>query len=90
MREEGRKRHCTANLSAEISVLDIFTPTTSRTARDHIIRYHEAIDLLQEKLPEWVRVVHYEDMIVNPAITLRTAAHLCGLPMTERPLAADG
>ena len=25
-----------------------------RTARDHIIRYHEAIDLLQEKLPEWV------------------------------------
>ena len=61
-----------------------------RTARDHIIRYHEAIDLLQEKLPEWVRVVHYEDMIVNPASTLRTAAHLCGLPITERPLPPMG
>ena len=61
-----------------------------KAARDHVVWYHEAIDLLHEKLPELVRVIQYEDMVANPTITLRTAAHLCGLPMTERPLPPMG
>ena len=61
-----------------------------RMTYDHIVRYHEAIDLLQERLPEWVRVVQYEDMVANPPMILRTAAHLCGLPVTKEPLPAIG
>jgi tetratricopeptide (TPR) repeat protein len=61
-----------------------------KAARAHVVWYHEAIDLLYRKLPELVRVVQYEDMVANPGITLRTAAHLCGLPMTEQPLPSIG
>jgi hypothetical protein len=34
---------------------------------------------MAEKFPDIVRVVHYEDMIGDPMVCLRTAAELCGL-----------
>lgn len=56
-----------------------------QAARDHVVWYHQMIDLLAQKLPHLVRVINYEDMIADPAGALRTAAELCGLPMTPRP-----
>jgi tetratricopeptide (TPR) repeat protein len=52
-----------------------------KAAREHILWQHQMIDLMAEKFPEIVRVIHYEDMIANPMICLRTAAELCGLSM---------
>jgi len=57
-----------------------------KATRDYVLWYHQMVDLLAEKFPEIVRVVHYEDMVVRPAVALRAAADLCGLPMTERSL----
>jgi tetratricopeptide (TPR) repeat protein len=57
-----------------------------KAARDHVVWYHQMIDLLAQKLPNIVRVIQYEDMVVDPAAALRTAADLCGLPMPQRPL----
>lgn len=47
--------------------------------REHILWYHEMIDVMAEKFPGMVRVIHYEDMIANPGSALRQAAELCGL-----------
>ena len=59
-------------------------------ARDHVLWYHQMIDLLAEKLPEIVRVVRYEDVVAGPAAALRVAADLCGLPVTSIPLPSIG
>ena len=56
------------------------------TIHDHITWYHEMIDTLADKLPGIVRVIHYEDMIADPAVALRVAADLCGLEMPRGPL----
>ncbi len=61
-----------------------------KAARDHVVWYHQMIDLLAQKLPEIVRVIHYEDVIAGPAAVLRVAADLCGLPMVQRPLPSLG
>jgi tetratricopeptide (TPR) repeat protein len=61
-----------------------------KAARDHVVWYHQMMDLLAEKLPAIVRVIHYEDLIADPATTLRTAADLCGLHMANGPLPALG
>jgi tetratricopeptide (TPR) repeat protein len=50
-----------------------------KAAREHILWQHQITDLMAERFPEIVRVVHYEDMIPNPMVCLRTAAELCGL-----------
>jgi len=42
---------------------------------------HEMIDLMAAKFPNIVRVVHYEDMIADPDLTLRKAADLCDIPI---------
>jgi Flp pilus assembly protein TadD len=60
------------------------------TAREHVIWYHQMIDLMAMKLPDHVRVIRYEDMIVDPAGALRVAADLCGLGMTDKPLPPIG
>jgi tetratricopeptide (TPR) repeat protein len=57
-----------------------------KAAREYILWYHEMIDMVAAKLPEITRVIRYEDMIVDPAGALRTAAELCGLPMSQGPL----
>jgi tetratricopeptide (TPR) repeat protein len=57
-----------------------------KTIRDHIVWYHEMIDVLAEKLPDIVRVVHYEEMVADPDAALRVAAELCDLPMNVGPL----
>jgi hypothetical protein len=57
-----------------------------KTARDYVLWYYQAIDQLHEKYPRLVRVVWYEDMVVDPAATLHVAAELCGTPMPDRPL----
>jgi tetratricopeptide (TPR) repeat protein len=54
-----------------------------KTAREHVIWYHEMIDVLAAKLPDRVRVINYEDMVSDPAGALRVAAELCGLPPPE-------
>jgi Flp pilus assembly protein TadD len=56
-----------------------------KAAREHIIWYHQMIDLLAEKFPNIVRVIQYEDMIADPVAALRTAAELCGLPTHNGP-----
>jgi tetratricopeptide (TPR) repeat protein len=61
-----------------------------KSARDHITWYHQMIDALTEKFPDIVRVVQYEEMVADPAATLRVAAELCGLPMTDKPLPEIG
>jgi hypothetical protein len=60
------------------------------TAREHVIWYHQMIDLLAAKLPDHVRIIRYEDMVVDPAGALRVAADLCGLEMTGKPLPPIG
>jgi tetratricopeptide (TPR) repeat protein len=57
-----------------------------KTIREYLTDYHEGIDALAEKLPNIVRVIHYEDMVADPAAALRTALELCGLTMPEKPL----
>src|SRR5262249_871034 len=42
-----------------------------KAARDHVVWYHEMIDLLAARFPEISRVIHYEEMITNAAATLR-------------------
>ena len=83
----------------EDNVLRIFMRRYSRgnlysydlkAARDHVLWYHEMIDLLAQKLPHIVRVIRYEDMVADPGAALRTAADLCGLPMPQRPLPPVG
>src|SRR5262249_23479126 len=61
-----------------------------KAARDQFSWYHQMIDLRAQKLPQIARVIHYEEMVANPAAALRTAAELCGLPMTDRPLPTVG
>ena len=61
-----------------------------KSARDHVIWYHQMIDVLAEKFPDIVRVIQYEEMVADPAATLRVAAELCGLPMTDKPLPEIG
>ena len=61
-----------------------------KSARDHVMWYHQMMDLLAEKLPDIVRVIHYEDMVADPAAVLRVAADLCGLPMPEGALPPIG
>jgi tetratricopeptide (TPR) repeat protein len=57
-----------------------------KAARQHILWHHQMADLMTEKFPEIVRIIHYEDMIANPMICLQTAAELCGLAITGVPL----
>jgi hypothetical protein len=61
-----------------------------KSTREHLLWYHQMIDVLAEKLPDITRVVHYEDMVANPAGALGVAADLCGLPMTDAPLPMVG
>jgi tetratricopeptide (TPR) repeat protein len=61
-----------------------------KAARDHVLWYHQMIDLLAEKIPDDVRIVHYEDMVADPAAALRTAAELCNLPAPSGPIPAVG
>lgn len=53
--------------------------------REHIGWYHEMMDLMQQKNPENVRIVHYEDMVDDPVAALKVVADLCGLPMPRNP-----
>ena len=54
-----------------------------KAAREHIVWYYQMMDVLAEKLPNIVRVIHYEDMVADPATALRAAAELCGLPVND-------
>ncbi|MEH6728871.1 MAG: sulfotransferase domain-containing protein, partial [Hyphomicrobiales bacterium] len=53
--------------------------------REHIEWYHQMMDLMQQKNPDNVRIVHYEDMVENPTAALKVAADLCGLKMPKNP-----
>lgn len=57
-------------------------------ARDHILWYHQMIDVMAERFPKIVRVICYEDMVLNPSETLNIAAELCGLPNWSGPIPA--
>jgi tetratricopeptide (TPR) repeat protein len=61
-----------------------------KTARDHVLWYDQMIDLLAAKLPDTVRMIHYEDMVADPAAAVRTAAELCGLPPPRGPVPPVG
>jgi Flp pilus assembly protein TadD len=83
----------------EDNVLRIFMRRYSRgnaysydlqAAYDHVVWYHQMIDLLAQKLPRIVRVITYEDMTADPAGALRIAADLCGLEMPRGPLPPVG
>jgi tetratricopeptide (TPR) repeat protein len=61
-----------------------------KTARDHVVWYHQMMDLLAEKFSDIVRIIQYEDMVAEPAAALRTAAEFCGVPMSDGPLPPIG
>ena len=61
-----------------------------KAARDHVVWYHQMMDLMAVKFPEAVRIIHYEEMVADPSTSLRVAAELCGLPMHDRPLPSIG
>jgi len=42
-----------------------------KAARDYILWYHEMMDLMAEKFPNLVRIFNYEDIVANPAASLR-------------------
>ena len=54
--------------------------------RDYIGWYGEMIDVLAERFPHISTVIHYEDMLADPATALRSAAKLCGLVPPDGPL----
>lgn len=39
-------------------------------AHDHVVRYHQLIDFWQERFPDNVRIVHYEEIVATPERTL--------------------
>jgi tetratricopeptide (TPR) repeat protein len=57
-----------------------------KSTYEYIIWYHQMMDLIAEHLPDRVRIIHYEEMIADPAGALRVAADLCGLAMRDGPL----
>jgi tetratricopeptide (TPR) repeat protein len=59
-------------------------------ARDHVVWYHQMMDLLAQKIPDRVRIIQYEDMVADPAAALRVAAELCGLAMPDGPVPTIG
>jgi sulfotransferase family protein len=59
-------------------------------AREHVLWYHQMMQLMAAKLPDHVHIIRYEDMVADPAAALRVAADLCGLPMPEGPVPAVG
>jgi hypothetical protein len=59
-----------------------------KAARDQVLRYNDMIDLMVEKFPDIVRVIHYEDMVLRPAAARSAAAELCGLTTSGNPLPA--
>lgn len=58
--------------------------------REHVDWYHRMMDLMVEKNPENARIVHYEDMVTDPAGALQVAADLCGIAMPEGAVPAVG
>lgn len=58
--------------------------------RAHIEWYNQMIDLLAQKFPKISRVIHYEDMVADPLVTLRIAAELCGVPVSNEMLLPIG
>jgi tetratricopeptide (TPR) repeat protein len=61
-----------------------------KTIREHLTWCHDMMDVLAEKLPHIVRIIHYEDMVADPAAALRTALELCGLAMPTQPVPEIG
>ncbi len=62
-----------------------------KAIRAYVTWYHQMMDLLANKFPDIVRVIHYEDMIADPAAALRVGADLCGLPISkDHPLPVLG
>jgi hypothetical protein len=61
-----------------------------KATRDYVMWYYQMIDLMAQKLPHSVRVIHYEDIVAYPSTALRVAAELCGLSMSEQPLPTIG
>jgi tetratricopeptide (TPR) repeat protein len=85
--------------NVEDNVLRIYQRTYKRgniyaydlnAARGYVVWYHQVMDLLAEKFPDFVRVIYYEEMVADPPAAVCTAADLCGLPMTDRPLPVVG
>jgi hypothetical protein len=54
-----------------------------KATREHLLWYHQMIDTLVEKLPQIARVIHYEDIIADPAAALRMGGDLCGLAVKD-------
>jgi tetratricopeptide (TPR) repeat protein len=61
-----------------------------KAIRDGLAWYHAMIDLLAKKLPDISRVITYEEVVADPAATVRVAAKLCGLPPDHGPLPEIG
>jgi hypothetical protein len=54
-----------------------------KATREYVVWYDQMIDALAKKLPNIVRVIHYEEMVADPDTALRAAAELCGLPLND-------
>jgi hypothetical protein len=51
-----------------------------KAAYEYVAWYHEMIDLAAAKLPGRSILLHYEDMVADPAAALTAMTELCGLP----------
>src|SRR5581483_11731613 len=54
-----------------------------KAEQEHVLWYYQMMDVLAEKLPNIVRVIHYEETVVDPAAALRNVGELCGLPASD-------
>jgi hypothetical protein len=61
-----------------------------KAARDHVVWYYQMMDLLMERFRDIARLIHYEDLVADPAAALRTVADLCGLDASDRSPPAVG
>lgn len=48
-------------------------------AHDHVLRYHQFIDFWQDRFPDSVFTVHYEDVVATPEKTLRNLLDFTGI-----------
>jgi tetratricopeptide (TPR) repeat protein len=94
-----RVRFILVNRDLEDNALRIFMRKYNRgnsyaydlkAIRAHLTWWQEMMDVLAEKLPSMVRVVHYEDVVADPPAALRTSLELCGLDVPTKPIPETG
>jgi len=61
-----------------------------KAIQEHLLWYHQMMDMMADRFPDLVRVVNYEEIIGDPRSVLEKAAALCGLSMSQGTLPTIG